>query len=141
MGCHALLQGIIPTQRSNPLLLHLLLWQVGSSRPDLILLFLTRLTCLHSVSITWKSWVTEMGDFHCCCHRSGSCGVSSVSPPLTVKLHGASQPHRVPGDQSRVLEKATSVVSKSYHQEVGKKEWRRVRQGRGMVEESAGNCI
>lgn len=41
-----------------------------------------------------------------------------------MKLHGVSQPHRVPGDQSRVLEKATSVVSKSYHQEVGRKEWR-----------------
>ena len=56
------------------------------------------------------------------------CGVSSVSLSLTVKQHGASQPRRVPGDQSRVLEKAASVVSKSYHQEVGRKEWRGVRQ-------------
>ena len=30
MGCHALLQGILPTQGSNPHLLRLLHWQVGS---------------------------------------------------------------------------------------------------------------
>ena len=30
VGCHALLQGIFPTQGSNPSLLHLLHWQVGS---------------------------------------------------------------------------------------------------------------
>ena len=30
MGCHALQQGIFPTQRSNPHLLHLLHWQAGS---------------------------------------------------------------------------------------------------------------
>ena len=30
MGCHALLQGIFPTQGSNPRLLCLLHWQVGS---------------------------------------------------------------------------------------------------------------
>ena len=29
-GCHALLQGIFPTQGSNPHLLHLLHWQAGS---------------------------------------------------------------------------------------------------------------
>ena len=31
VGCHALLQGIFPTQGSNLRLLHLLHWQVGSS--------------------------------------------------------------------------------------------------------------
>ena len=31
VGCRALLQGIFPAQGSNPLLLHLLNWQVGSS--------------------------------------------------------------------------------------------------------------
>ena len=30
MGCHALLKGILPTQRSNPGLLGLLHWQAGS---------------------------------------------------------------------------------------------------------------
>ena len=30
VGCHALLQGIFPTQGLNPHLLHLLHWQVGS---------------------------------------------------------------------------------------------------------------
>ena len=30
VGCHALLQGIVPTQESNLLLLGLLYWQVGS---------------------------------------------------------------------------------------------------------------
>ena len=30
VGCHALLQGIFPTQESNPHLLHLLDWQVNS---------------------------------------------------------------------------------------------------------------
>ena len=30
VGCHALLQGIFPTQGSNPRLLHLLRWQAGS---------------------------------------------------------------------------------------------------------------
>ena len=30
VGCHALLQGVFPTEGSNPLLLHLLLWQAGS---------------------------------------------------------------------------------------------------------------
>ena len=29
-GCHALLQGIFPTQVSNPTILHLLHWQAGS---------------------------------------------------------------------------------------------------------------
>ena len=29
VGCHFLLQGIFPTQGSNPLLLHLLHWQVN----------------------------------------------------------------------------------------------------------------
>ena len=29
VGCHALLQGIVPTQGSNPHLLHLLRWQAG----------------------------------------------------------------------------------------------------------------
>ena len=30
VGCHALLQGIFPTQGSKPCLLHLLHWQAGS---------------------------------------------------------------------------------------------------------------
>ena len=30
VGCHALLQGIFPSQGSNPCLLHLLHWQAGS---------------------------------------------------------------------------------------------------------------
>ena len=30
VGCHALLQGIFPTQRSNQCLSHLLHWQAGS---------------------------------------------------------------------------------------------------------------
>ena len=30
VGCHALLQGILPTQESNPCLLDLLHWQAGS---------------------------------------------------------------------------------------------------------------
>ena len=30
VGCHALLEGIFLTQGSNPCLLHLLLWQMGS---------------------------------------------------------------------------------------------------------------
>ena len=30
VGCHALLQGIFPTQRSNARLLHLLHWQASS---------------------------------------------------------------------------------------------------------------
>ena len=30
VGCHALIQGIFPTQGSNPSLLHLLHWQAGS---------------------------------------------------------------------------------------------------------------
>ena len=30
MGCHALLEGIVPTQGSNPCLLRLLHWQAGS---------------------------------------------------------------------------------------------------------------
>ena len=33
VGCHALLQGIFSTQGSNPHLLHLLHWQVGSLPP------------------------------------------------------------------------------------------------------------
>ena len=35
VGCHALLQGLFPTQRSNPHLLCLLHWQTGSLAPDL----------------------------------------------------------------------------------------------------------
>ena len=30
VGCHAFLQGILPTQGSNPRLIHLLHWQMGS---------------------------------------------------------------------------------------------------------------
>ena len=30
VGCHTLLQGVFPTEGSNPLLLHLLLWQADS---------------------------------------------------------------------------------------------------------------
>ena len=30
MGCHALLKGILPSQESNPSLLHLLHWQASS---------------------------------------------------------------------------------------------------------------
>ena len=33
VGCHAFLQGIFPTQGSNPHLLHLLHWQAGSLPP------------------------------------------------------------------------------------------------------------
>ena len=33
VGCHALLQGIFPTQGSNPCLRHLLHWQVDSLPP------------------------------------------------------------------------------------------------------------
>ena len=33
VGCHALLQGIFPTQGSNPCLLCLLHWQAGSLPP------------------------------------------------------------------------------------------------------------
>ena len=33
VGCHALLQGIFPTQGLNPHFLNLLHWQVGSSLP------------------------------------------------------------------------------------------------------------
>ena len=34
MGCHALIQGIFPTQGSNQHLLHLLHWQAGSLPPE-----------------------------------------------------------------------------------------------------------
>ena len=34
VGCHFLLQGIFPTQESNPCLLCLLHWQVGSLLPE-----------------------------------------------------------------------------------------------------------
>ena len=46
VGCHALLQGIFPTQGSNPCLLHLLHWQAGAlpltppGQPSLSLLLL-----------------------------------------------------------------------------------------------------
>ena len=42
VGCHFLLQGIFSTQKSNPHLLHLLLWQVNS----LSLCHLGRHTCV-----------------------------------------------------------------------------------------------
>ena len=35
VGCHTLLQGIFPTQGSNPRLLHLLHWQVGLRHQEL----------------------------------------------------------------------------------------------------------
>ena len=35
VGCHVLIQGILPTQGSNPCLLRLLRWQVGSLPLDL----------------------------------------------------------------------------------------------------------
>ena len=46
VGCHALLQGIFPTQGSNLHLLHLLHWQAGSL----------------TTSATW-----EAHDIVCCC--------------------------------------------------------------------------
>ena len=35
VGCHTLLQGILPTQGLNPGLLCLLQWQIGSSKSNL----------------------------------------------------------------------------------------------------------
>ena len=52
MGCHFLLQGIFRTQGSNPLLLHLLHWQVDASpvaSPENVysdLLFLNQILCV-----------------------------------------------------------------------------------------------
>ena len=57
VGCHALLQGIFLTQGSNPYLLHLLHWQVGSlalalpGKPSLwCISFLIILPSMHSVT-------------------------------------------------------------------------------------------
>ncbi|KAI5139204.1 Pyrin [Manis pentadactyla] len=56
-------------------------------------------------SVTLKCGPPEMGSVHYCCHRSGVSGVSSkTSSEWWVSL-GASQPHRVPADHSRVWEK------------------------------------
>ena len=46
VGCHALLQGIFPTQGSNSCLLHLLHWQMGS------------LPLRHLRSHTGKLWIS-----------------------------------------------------------------------------------
>ena len=58
MGCHALLQGIFPTQGSNPHLLHLLHWQAGSlptvppgNPAEEILLLTTHIKC-HEINST-----------------------------------------------------------------------------------------
>ena len=59
MGCHALLQGIFPTQGSNPPILRLLRWQAGS----LPLMPPGKLSCtpgpadscLQPVSVCWKA--------------------------------------------------------------------------------------
>ena len=45
VGCHFLLQGIFPTQRSNSHFLHLLHWQVGS--------LLAHPSHLPNVCLTW----------------------------------------------------------------------------------------
>ena len=69
----------------------------GQVRPNLTLLFLTLLACSHSLSITWKSWAPETGGFHCCCHRSGIGGVSSVRPLNDGPAWGISAPQSASG--------------------------------------------
>ena len=50
MGCHALLQGIFPTQGSNPGLLCLLPWQVA-----LVAYMVKNPTAM------WKTWIQPLG--------------------------------------------------------------------------------
>lgn len=86
-------------------------------------------------SVTLKCGPPEMGSVHYCCHRSGISGVSSkTSSEWWVSL-GASQPHRVPADQSRVWEKfpgctCVSDTCKRYHGGVSEG-WGVGRQGMG----------
>jgi len=60
MGCHALLQGIFPTQGSNPHLLHLTHWQAGS----LPLVLLGKPSPYPTLHDTWKKILKEKGFPH-----------------------------------------------------------------------------
>ena len=62
VGCHALLQGIFPTQGSNSHLLCLLPWQEGLNKADILLLFLLRSV---EVSVTTDStqWLPRPQEF------------------------------------------------------------------------------
>ena len=61
MGCHALLQGIFPTQGPNPHLLYLLPWQAGSlplvplRKPRFCIQQSKLVTCTH---ISLPSWIS-----------------------------------------------------------------------------------
>ena len=71
MGCHALLQGIFPTQGSNPLLLCLLDWQVDSlplAPPGFCINYIylkprtEKAMAPHSSTLAWKiPWMEEPG--------------------------------------------------------------------------------
>ena len=86
VGCHLLLQGIFPTQGSNPRLLYLLPWQVGSlllappGKPRAVITKFHKQSGLH-ISGDQKSAIKE----------GGAC--SSLSPwnvdghPLPVSLY------------------------------------------------------
>ena len=60
VGCHFLLQGIVPTQGLNPCLLHLLHWQVGSlitvppEKPSFFFFFLISFQSLEGLMLKLK---------------------------------------------------------------------------------------
>ena len=59
-GCHALLQGIFPTQASNPGLLRLLHWQVGSlslAPPGKPIRYLSSVQSLSRVRLFVSPWI------------------------------------------------------------------------------------
>ena len=89
VGCHFLLQGIFPTQGSNPHLLHLLHWQAGS------LLLSQRGSPRYSLQEQSKSWVifTPNAHHHCYILATGflalcSTPVFSCCPTVAHSLGG-----------------------------------------------------
>lgn len=114
----------------------------GQVRPNLTLLFLMLLVCSFSLSMTRKCWAPGRGSFHCCCHRSGTGGISGITPYKWWVCVGASQPHRVPVYHSRVLEKVPvcTCASKRYYQAVESEE-QSVRQSRRGVQEGSRNRV
>ena len=66
LGCHALLQGIFPTQRLNPCLLSLLHWQTGSSalaapgKPNSLYRHMCIYIYVCIYTYTWTSLVTQL---------------------------------------------------------------------------------
>ena len=106
VGCHALLQGIIPTQESNPCLLHLLHWQADPlplpppGKPQEILkLYFKSLICIFEKKIQEDAIssppailvIPKLAKIQCCSFHAPLCTLGHKDDPLFSHLSSISQ--------------------------------------------------